>query len=169
MSIQDFKFCPKCGENKNKSEYHTRKDKGYLYLKSYCKQCCNNNKKNEYNYQKDECHCGAKKTKKSKCCKKCRSIEQTKYETIGDLRKHFIKKYGPAYAYNVVRERARKLNKETKCQKCGYDKHVEVCHIKPISSFSDDTVIETVNQPENILILCPNCHWEFDNTNDPHG
>lgn len=40
---------------------------------------------------------------------------------------------------------------------------MEICHIKPISEFSDDTLIAIINHPDNIVILCPNCHWEFDN------
>jgi hypothetical protein len=49
------------------------------------------------------------------------------------------------------------------CAACGYDKHVELCHIKPMSSFSDDSLVGEVNHKDNIVQLCPNCHWEFDN------
>lgn len=49
------------------------------------------------------------------------------------------------------------------CQKCGYSKHVEVCHKTPISKFPDSTLISVVNNINNLLVLCPNCHWEFDN------
>lgn len=49
------------------------------------------------------------------------------------------------------------------CYSCGYDKHVELCHIKPISSFDVNSLIKDVNCEENIVQLCPNCHWEFDN------
>lgn len=49
------------------------------------------------------------------------------------------------------------------CQNCGYNKHIELCHIKPVSEFSLDTKLSIVNAPDNILVLCPNCHWEFDN------
>ena len=49
------------------------------------------------------------------------------------------------------------------CSKCGYSKHVEVCHIKPISSFPEDTRLSIINDPSNLILLCPNCHWEFDN------
>ncbi|NDG25698.1 MAG: HNH endonuclease [Proteobacteria bacterium] len=48
---------------------------------------------------------------------------------------------------------------------CIYDKHFEVAHIKPISEFSKDTLITIVNDPSNLIPLCPNCHWEFDNLN----
>ena len=49
------------------------------------------------------------------------------------------------------------------CTKCGYIKHVEVCHIIPVSSFSGDRTMGEVNSPDNIIVLCRNCHWEFDN------
>lgn len=69
--------------------------------------------------------------------------------------------------YSYIRWHARKVFWEQegvikKCQNCGYDKHVEVCHIKPISAFEKETLIEEVNSPENLIGLCPNCHWEFD-------
>ena len=48
------------------------------------------------------------------------------------------------------------------CNNCGYDKHVELCHIKPISSFVDTDKVKDVNCEENLIQLCPNCHWEFD-------
>lgn len=53
--------------------------------------------------------------------------------------------------------------KEKPCHICGYDKHVELCYIKPISKFDDNSKIGEVNCEENLIQLCPNCHWEFDN------
>jgi hypothetical protein len=52
---------------------------------------------------------------------------------------------------------------DSKCESCGYDKHVEVHHKKEISSHSDDTLITEINSKDNIMILCPNCHWEEHN------
>jgi hypothetical protein len=49
------------------------------------------------------------------------------------------------------------------CANCGYDKHVELCHIKPIRDFLPTDKIKDVNCYENLIQLCPNCHWEFDN------
>lgn len=69
--------------------------------------------------------------------------------------------------HSVIRSNARakyrKNNPELKCKVCGYDKHVEVCHIKPISSFSLDTKVGLINSLDNLIGLCPNHHWEFDN------
>lgn len=50
-----------------------------------------------------------------------------------------------------------------KCIICGYDKHIEIAHIKSISSFSDDSLISEINDINNLVALCPNHHWEFDN------
>lgn len=49
------------------------------------------------------------------------------------------------------------------CANCGYNKHVELCHIKPITSFPKTALLGEVNSKDNIIQLCPNCHWEFDN------
>jgi hypothetical protein len=48
------------------------------------------------------------------------------------------------------------------CHNCGYDKHVELCHIKPLSSFPDTALLSEVNSEKNVIQLCRNCHWEFD-------
>lgn len=48
------------------------------------------------------------------------------------------------------------------CEKCGYDKYIEVCHIKPIKSFTPDTPLEEINSVSNLVGLCRNCHWELD-------
>lgn len=65
----------------------------------------------------------------------------------------------------IIRGYARTWFKEltkTPCANCNYNKHVELCHIKAISSFPDSTLIREVNHKDNIIQLCPNCHWEFD-------
>jgi len=69
--------------------------------------------------------------------------------------------------YNTIRLHARtyirKLQVPLKCINCNYDKHVEVCHITPINTFPPDTLVTVVNSKSNLALLCPNCHWEFDN------
>lgn len=71
--------------------------------------------------------------------------------------------------FTKIRRHARykcdKIGLLKKCQRCDYDKHVEVCHIKSISSFDENTDIDVVNDLSNIIVLCPNHHWEFDNQN----
>ena len=69
-------------------------------------------------------------------------------------------------AFALVRTRARAVAKKLgwkACAKCGYDKHIEIGHVKDIASYSLDTLLSVINVPENLIPLCPNCHWEFDN------
>lgn len=76
-------------------------------------------------------------------------------------------KHHKSSAYALIRAQARALYKQhqlpRKCFHCGYDKHIEICHIKPIKDFDKSTPISEVNKITNIIGLCPNCHWEFDN------
>lgn len=76
-----------------------------------------------------------------------------------------LNKHAGANKYNKIRGWARQYNKQSiiKCEKCGYDKHVEVAHKKPICSFPLTSLLTEINSRDNILFLCPNCHWEHDN------
>lgn len=109
------------------------------------------------------------KTKYSKsgnifCDLKCKGKFSRKWEnkTILDLKNK--RQY---QVYSQIRDIARKIfyehNKQFSCKNCGYNKHIEVCHIKAINSYSDDTKISEINALSNLIGLCPNCHWEFDN------
>ena len=49
------------------------------------------------------------------------------------------------------------------CKECGYDKHIEVCHIKQVKEFDDDVSVVVINELNNLVALCPTHHWEFDN------
>jgi len=67
-----------------------------------------------------------------------------------------------AFALIRSRARARIKPKGQSCQSCGYSKHVEVCHIIPIKDFPLDAKLSDINSDDNLMLLCPNCHWEFD-------
>ena len=102
--------------------------------------------------------CGCKITRRNKFCKECRTPDKTLKELLSE-------NVHRSSAFAKVRGRARNTPhfKEKKCcEKCGYDKHVECCHIKPISNFPETTLVSIINAPENIMALCPNCHWELD-------
>lgn len=68
-------------------------------------------------------------------------------------------------AYSSIIGNARDVYKRSGkpkiCSVCGYDKHVEICHIKPVSSYNVETILE-INDISNLIALCPNHHWEFD-------
>lgn len=62
-----------------------------------------------------------------------------------------------------ARQIYQKSEKPKQCAVCGYDRHYEVCHIKPISDFSPDSLLSDINSLNNLIALCPNHHWELDN------
>jgi predicted restriction endonuclease len=61
---------------------------------------------------------------------------------------------------NHARRKAELFNWEKKCKVCGYTKHVHLCHLKAIHTFSDTALLAEINHHENIVYLCPTHHWE---------
>lgn len=53
-------------------------------------------------------------------------------------------------------------NKPKECAICGYNKHIEIAHIKGVSEFSNNDLVSQINDIDNLIALCPNHHWEFD-------
>ena len=97
-------------------------------------------------------------------CKGCYEKKHVLAEkTISEATKN---RKDDANRYTGIRCQARKIffksQKPKHCAVCGYKKHIEICHIKDISSFSTDTLISVVNSIDNLVGLCPNHHWEFD-------
>lgn len=70
-------------------------------------------------------------------------------------------------ANSSIRNHSRKVylasNKAKECSKCGYDKHIEICHIKQVKEFLDCATVLEINAISNLIALCPTHHWEFDN------
>jgi hypothetical protein len=71
-----------------------------------------------------------------------------------------------ASRYTGVRSHARKVYAESgkpkQCAVCGYSKHVEICHIRDISTYPMETPVIEINAVSNLVALCPNHHWELD-------
>ena len=89
---------------------------------------------------------------------KIRRTGQTTLQTLLERRQDSCK-------YSPVREHARNLCRRLPkvCSNCGYDKHVEVAHLRPVKAFNLESTIKEINDLNNLCLLCPNCHWEFDN------
>lgn len=68
------------------------------------------------------------------------------------------------WRWREVRDHCRIVNRHRPkvCEFCGYDKHVEFCHKIALSKLPPETTVKDANEPSNVLILCRNCHWEFD-------
>lgn len=147
-----LKFCNRsCSAIYNNKKYPKRKKNTKSYPK--CKLCDNPTKRKSGVY-----------------CEKC--ITKRKHYRGFPLGKQTIEeccKRKGSNRYDIIRDNTRRLYKNNLknpiCEFCGYSKHVEICHRKPISSFPKETLVSVVNDKENILFLCPNCHWEFDHSN----
>lgn len=83
--------------------------------------------------------------------------------TIGQLRQELkTRNY-----HTRIRTHARLVYEQSglpmECCVCGYTRGLDVCHLRPVSDFPDDTPISVVNALDNLIILDKLCHWEFDN------
>lgn len=145
--------CLYCGKETSNPKYcslkcsasHPRGNKSRELIDRYCKKCGRHLYRE--NWKSDR-----------RLCEVCR---RDQYDTVRDI---LYTKHHKSSAYALIRSRARAitLKLKKKCQICGYSKHVEICHIKPIASFSIETKISIINDLSNLVLLCPNCHWEFD-------
>lgn len=108
--------------------------------------------------------CKGKKTRYAEHCIKCRF-----QKSVDDFGTKLIKEFSSTFArhrYQKIRNHAHRVMKLSKtikiCKLCGYSKHAELCHIKSISTFPEDTPLSIVNHPNNLAYLCPTHHWELD-------
>lgn len=99
-------------------------------------------------------------------CSDCFAPRLLSNEEQGDLTLNKLKHLSIHQRHAKIRGYSRSVytrsNKPQACYSCGYDKHIEVCHIKPIASFDGDTPFRIINSVDNLVALCRNCHWEFD-------
>lgn len=118
------------------------------------------------NYACQKCGKNRKKTT-NKICRNCYNKERTN-RIISDLTpmKETFYDCGARNKYNKVRSHARRLvsslGMKMICSCCNFQKGIQVCHIKAINLFEDTTPLNVVNNINNLILLCPNCHWLFD-------
>ena len=141
-----------------------------------CKSCAAsvNNKlfpkrKTEKVCKSEGCGCKTKSWRHDYCEDHWVSKQRFKYKgkTIGEYRnKLSVAGKHPSWINSHIRNFARSWLKHLTilpCAKCGYELHVELAHVRAVSDFSDDELLSDVNSADNVVQLCPNCHWEFDN------
>jgi hypothetical protein len=109
-----------------------------------------------------------KSQRKTQLCLNCFQNNKIKNTCLKTKKQMTNLSYDVSNKYEKIRQHAKRYAKQNNwiinsCEKCGYDKHVELCHVKPIYSFTDNSIIEEINGRQNIIFLCPNCHWELDN------
>ena len=155
-------------------------------MKTKCNTCDNefertNGKINKINYCSRSCSAKMNnkirpKRKKEGACKGCSSlihagstwckecfIKKEKVRFVSNKTKGELtsKSSQLSNKYRQIRHNAAIVAKnhkllESPC-KCGYSKHVQICHIKSIQSFPDDALVSEINHIDNLMALCPNC------------
>lgn len=144
--------------------------------KSFCSRSCANSYNNVISpkrkigkYKCKSCNTPIKSgyTYCSKCWDNTSSFEKFSKMTLRDYQSLLsVKGKHPSWKNSHVRNFNRSWNKyllKQPCENCGYNKHVELCHITPLKDTPLNTTLEQVNHKNNIKVLCRNCHWEFDN------
>jgi hypothetical protein len=107
--------------------------------------------------------CNAPVNPRNRYCPECRpDYRDWSKVTIDDLQG--LRSYQISSRIRDLARRAyKKSGKPLKCSKCGYTPRVHICHILGISDFDPSSTISEVNDLDNLVALCPNHHWEFDN------
>jgi predicted restriction endonuclease len=152
-------ICKNCQKTFNKRETEVKKSPNH-----YCSKSCAAKSNNK----------SPKRKKMNTICKKCNQLftrNRRKYcdNCVNAIQPLKLSDYTTkgSNKFSSIRKLARKKyiknKKELKCFFCNYNKHVEISHIKAIISFESDTLISDINDLNNLIALCPNCHWEFDN------
>jgi len=93
---------------------------------------------------------------KVRVCASCRSAARDRIPSSTKASMHRC-----SISFNA-RQVLFKSDRPRKCEKCGYDRHVEACHKRAVADFPDDALMSEVNGLDNLMWLCPNHHWEFD-------
>jgi len=157
--------CENCENEVNRLPSELKKSKsGHVFCSRSCAATFNNKKH--------------PKRHLTKTCNMCKKLIRSDLKYCGECyrKKHFIshktleeaiKNRKDNNRYNQIRQISRKKylesNRKKCCEVCGYDIHIEICHIKDISSFSKDSLISEINDLSNLIALCRNHHWELDN------
>jgi hypothetical protein len=159
--------CDNCNKTFTRN-YIARKNCKHSFCSKSCSAIYTNKHRPLSSYRQPEGFCNDCNKKISSTLKWCKDCKQNriKYGDGKTLQEVIYLNHHKSSAFALVRERARKKAKDlgwVSCKHCGYDKHIEICHIKSIASYPLETLVSEVNSEENLLPLCPNCHWEFDN------
>jgi hypothetical protein len=166
-------FCSlKCSSIHN-NRIRTEKSKENIILYN-CNQCGKETKNKQFCSRSCSAIFHNINKKKKRKCKRCNNFVSTKNgfycnscnKNIRDwsnITLEELRKRGTTNYHARLRALAR-INFDYKkcCSICGYSKHTEICHIKEINEFSMQTMISVVNALNNLIELCPNCHWELD-------
>lgn len=160
-------ICPVCKRSYTRKQQHVNRNKKLDRINVCSRSCANfaRRKPKKQHYCK---MCGSEMRQgKYRNCEDCREINKNKTlsYTVSQIRDAYKSKSGLAFAAKIrgysktIYDRS---DQPKCCIVCGYNKHYEVCHIRPVKTFDDSATMAEVHSLDNLIALCPNCHWEFD-------
>ena len=189
-AIDKYNICPKICLNCNKTiDIRKGQKVGEVRKKKFCDRSCaavyNNRRKGLVPLNRNSsgkckiCSCDIifkraksggyqKRSYCSKCLTEFRAKRNGADTYIANLtRDQLMSRYAKYYiGRNMIRQHAKKIfndsKKDKKCIVCGYDKHIDVAHVKGVSDFDGSVLISIINNQDNLVALCPNHHWEYD-------
>jgi hypothetical protein len=158
-----FKYiiCNNCGQQAKKATTEVKRSKSG---KMYCSRSCAakiNNQEHPKRKMEGLCKCGKPIHKFLTYCSYCYQISLIDDKTYGEL-KGVTKYQKNSRIRGHARKKYLKSNLTKCCVLCEYSTHIDICHIKEISSFPDNATIKEINDLSNLIALCKNHHWEFD-------
>lgn len=129
---------------------------------TFCRTCSTRlDKKARQKVSSGLCRVCYNKLKGNENAKKLtRNFFNEKYAEKGNLHRYAMFR---AFVGRFARRKYLESSRPKFCIICGYDKHFEVCHVKSVEKFSDTTSVFEICDLYNLIALCPNHHWEFDN------
>lgn len=143
------------------------KPKKEISKNNFCSQSCSaiwtnkNYNKAKKRLPEKECNiCNTSIPRNIKTCRTCRDDKET------SLSKNILLEKGIRFYHRTIRNKSRykymKSDKIKQCYICGYNKHIEVAHIKSVENFDKNSLLSEINSLDNLIALCPNHHWELD-------
>lgn len=166
--LKKNKFCStSCAATYNNAKFPKKESKYHKSSVSVCENCGSPiflRKRSRNTYYK------------RKRCDKCLYVKGTPSKKLNDMylpkigHKTIQEVFDSCKTYQSARSQILKhalityhlSDRPKECAICSYKKHFQVCHRKSVASFKKNTLINVVNDLDNLFPLCPTHHWEYD-------
>lgn len=147
-----------------------QKGKEKVELKcALCQKVFLRNKSDHKESRTGNYYCSLECSKKKKRTKKLKEKRANSHIRLNTSSKKdlFSRRKNWQSARSSISNGARKAyaasGEKKECYVCRYNLHYEIAHIKDVSDFHPEAKISEINAIENLVALCRNHHWEFDN------
>lgn len=155
-----------CVECKTPFRRNSSPGKGDKLL--YCSVQCSSKGTNSLRRKQENYCCPVCEKPKKPSQKYCTDCSPKRFRNLDNKTLAELKdSYDTSQYHAKIRGDARfnyaSSNEPMFCMICKYSKHVDICHIIDIKDFPLTSAIKEINHISNLISLCKNHHWEFDN------